>query len=145
MRDALAIHDRQLALHGGAGGVRDPGLLESALARRASITPTRVLGVIELAALYTAAIIRNHPFIDSNKRTGFVTGILFLNSTVLTSKPAKRMRRLSWDWRRARWMRPATRGFKTAGGIISRTGDSASLLLAAVACTSKHLPSLALS
>jgi death on curing protein len=79
MRDALAIHDRQLALHGGGGGVRDPGLLESALARpRQHYSYARSPGVIELAGLYTAAIIRNHPFIDGNKRTGFVTGILFL-------------------------------------------------------------------
>jgi death-on-curing protein len=77
--DALALHDRLLALHGGAEGVRDEGLLESALARPRQ---HRAYGggpdVIELAAIYTAGIVRNHPFVDGNKRTGFVVGILFL-------------------------------------------------------------------
>ncbi len=78
-RDALAIHDRLLALHGGAPGVRDVGLLKSALAR-----PQQLLaygknpGIVELAAAYTSGIVRNHPFIDGNKRTGFVVGVLFL-------------------------------------------------------------------
>lgn len=79
MRDALAIHDRLLALHGGAIGLRDLGLLESALARsRHHHTYGAAPDVIELAALYTAGIIRNHPFVDGNKRTGFVIGVLFL-------------------------------------------------------------------
>jgi death-on-curing protein len=79
MRDALAIHDRQLALHGGAGGVRDRGLLESALARPLQhYSYANSPGIIEMAGLYTAGIVRNHPFVDGNKRTGFVTGILFL-------------------------------------------------------------------
>ena len=72
MRDALAIHERLLALHGGAEGFGIQGLLESALARPApASTPMQSSpGVIELAALYTAAIVRNHPFVDGNKRTG---------------------------------------------------------------------------
>ncbi len=78
-RDALALHDRLLALHGGAVGVRDDGLLKSALARPQQhhaygVSPDAV----ELAAIYTAGIVRNHPFVDGNKRTGFVVGILFL-------------------------------------------------------------------
>ena len=78
-RDVLAIHDRLLALHGGATGLRDMGLLESALARpRQSYTYSETSDVIEMAALYTAGVIRNHPFVDGNKRTGFVIGILFL-------------------------------------------------------------------
>ena len=78
-RDALAIHDRQLALHGGAGGVRDQGLLESALARsRQHYAYGNSPDVVEMAALCTAGIVRNHPFVDGNKRTGFVAGILFL-------------------------------------------------------------------
>lgn len=78
-RDALALHDHLLALDGGADGVRDEGLLSSALAR-----PQQIIaygdrpGVVELAAAYTFAILRNHPFIDGNKRTGFVVGALFL-------------------------------------------------------------------
>lgn len=77
--DALAIHNRLLAVHGGAVGVRDAGLLQSALARaqqRAAYDENADL--IELASAYTAGIVKNHPFMDGNKRTGFVIGILFL-------------------------------------------------------------------
>ena len=78
-RDTLILHDRLLALHGGAPGVRDIGLLQSALARaRQHFTYTKATSVIELAALCTAGIVRNHPFADGNKRTGFVIGVLFL-------------------------------------------------------------------
>jgi len=78
-RDALALHDRLLALHGGAAGVRDDALLKSALARPQQIyaygdAPDR----IDMAAAYTVGIVRDHPFIDGNKRTGFVVGVLFL-------------------------------------------------------------------
>ena len=78
-RDALALHDRLLALDGGAPGVRDMGLLQSALAR-----PQQLYAygdnpdTIGMAASYTAGIVRNHPFIDGNKRTGFLVGVLFL-------------------------------------------------------------------
>ncbi|MCW5976537.1 MAG: type II toxin-antitoxin system death-on-curing family toxin [Bryobacteraceae bacterium] len=76
-RDALALHDRLLALHGGAPGVRDDALLQSALARpRQFVAYAKKADV--MAALYTAGIVRNHPFVDGNKRTGFLAGILFL-------------------------------------------------------------------
>ncbi len=78
-RDALALHDRLLALEGGAAGMRDRGLLQSALARPQQL---RAYGdnpdVIQMAAAYTVGIVRDHPFIDGNKRTGFVVGVLFL-------------------------------------------------------------------
>lgn len=75
----LAIHGRLLALHGGAEGLRDHGLLQSALARaRQHYSYAESCDIIEMAALYTAGIVRNHPFVDGNKRTGFVAGILFL-------------------------------------------------------------------
>ena len=78
-RDALSIHDRLIAIHGGAAGIRDHGLLQSALARpRQHYTYAEHPDVIELAAAYAAGIIRNHPFIDGNKRTGFLLGALFL-------------------------------------------------------------------
>jgi death on curing protein len=78
-RDALALHSRLLALYGGAPGMRDPGLLESALARPRHLhADADNPDVIELAAAYTVGIIRNHPFVDGNKRTGFVVGVLFL-------------------------------------------------------------------
>jgi death-on-curing protein len=78
-RDALTLHDRLLALHGGAGGLRDEELLKSALARpKQHDTYAEFTDVVALAAVYTAGIVRNHPFVDDNKRTGFVVGILFL-------------------------------------------------------------------
>jgi death on curing protein len=78
-RDVLAIHDRLLALHGGAPGLREPGLLDSALARpRHYRAYAKAADIIEMAALYTAGIVRNRPFVDGNKRTGFVVGVLFL-------------------------------------------------------------------
>ncbi len=79
-RDALAIHDRVLALHGGASGLRDLGLLLSALARPRQhfAYAAAALDVVALAAIYTAGVVKNHPFLDGNKRTGFVVGVLFL-------------------------------------------------------------------
>jgi death-on-curing protein len=78
-RDTLTLHDRLLALNGGASGLRDEGLLKSALARPQQHFAYRIdADVIELAAVYTAAIVPNHPFVDGNKRTGFIVGILFL-------------------------------------------------------------------
>ena len=78
-RDALTLHDRLLALHGGAQGIRDLNLLQSALAR-----PRHLLAyghepqILTLAAAYAFGIVRNHPFADGNKRTGFLVSILFL-------------------------------------------------------------------
>jgi len=78
-RDTLTLHDRLLALHGGAAGIRDDALLKSALARPQQIDAyADASDLIDLAAAYTVGIVRNHPFIDGNKRTGFVVGILFL-------------------------------------------------------------------
>jgi death-on-curing protein len=78
-RDALVLHDRLLALHGGVSGVRDGALLQSALARpRQHYAYAENTNIFAMAAAYTVAIIRNHPFVDGNKRTGFVVGILFL-------------------------------------------------------------------
>ena len=78
-RDALILHNRLLALHGGAGGLRDDGLLKSALARpQQHFAYAESADIIAMAAAYTAGIVRNHPFMDGNKRTGFVVGILFL-------------------------------------------------------------------
>jgi len=78
-RDVLAIHDRLLAIYGGATGLRDRGLLQSALARpRQHHAYANTSDVVEMAALYTAGIVRNHPFVDGDKRTGFVLGVLFL-------------------------------------------------------------------
>jgi death-on-curing protein len=78
-RDALSLHDRLLALHGGAGGLREHRLLKSALARpQQHFAYAESPNVLEMAAAYTGGIVGNHPFVDGNKRTGFVVGILFL-------------------------------------------------------------------
>jgi len=74
----LAIHDRLLVEHGGAEGVRDESLLQSALGRPLHHLTYASSDIIELAAKYTVGIVQNHPFIDGNKRTGFVVGVLFL-------------------------------------------------------------------
>ena len=74
-----AVHDEQLAEHGGAAGVRDQGLFESALARPRKLVAYGDPGVAELAAAYAYGIARDHPFVDGNKRTAFVAMELFLN------------------------------------------------------------------
>jgi death-on-curing protein len=77
-RVVIAIHEEQLAEHGGGVGVRDPGLLESALARPANRAAYGDPDVAGLAAAYAYGIARNHPFVDGNKRTAFVCAELFL-------------------------------------------------------------------
>jgi death-on-curing protein len=72
------MHDEQLAEHGGASGIRDPGLLESALVRPVNRAGYGDPDIIELGALYAIAIARNHPFIDGNKRAGFMAMVYFL-------------------------------------------------------------------
>ena len=80
-RDAMALHDRSLVLHGGAAGLRDQGLLQSALARPQQLAAYgEDVDIIALAASYTAGVVQNHPFVDGNKRSGFILGILFLET-----------------------------------------------------------------
>jgi death-on-curing protein len=68
-----------LAQHGGVTGLRDRGLLESALARpRQHYSYAERVGIIEKAAVYTTGIVKNHPFVDGNKRAGFLAGVMFL-------------------------------------------------------------------
>ena len=74
----LAVHEAQLAEHGGATGVRDRGVLESALARAKNLSAYRQPDVAELAAAYGFGIAKNHAFVDGNKRTAFVAIELFL-------------------------------------------------------------------
>ena len=74
----LAVHDEQLAEHGGAAGVRDLGLFESALSRPRNLVSYGSPDVCELAAAYGYGLARNHPFVDGNKRTAFVAVELFL-------------------------------------------------------------------
>ena len=77
-RDALAIHDRQIAEHGGISGVRDFNLLESALARPVNQWNYGTDDPAVLAAAYAYGVARNHPFADGNKRTAWVLARLFL-------------------------------------------------------------------
>ena len=74
----LKVHNRQLAEHGGGAGVRDEGLLESALARPQNLFAYGESDVATLAGAYALGIAKNHPFIDGNKRTAFVACELFL-------------------------------------------------------------------
>jgi death-on-curing protein len=74
----LAIHEAQIAEHGGAAGVRDQGLLASALARPQHAASYSDADVPTLAALYALGIINNHPFVDGNKRVGAVLLETFL-------------------------------------------------------------------
>jgi death on curing protein len=74
----IAIHTEQLAEHGGGTGVRDAGLLDSALARPQNTAAYGDPDVFELAAAYAFGIARNHPFVDGNKRTAYVAAELFL-------------------------------------------------------------------
>lgn len=78
-QETLLFHERLLVQHGGALGVRDEGMLASALARPKQIAAYADLpDMARLAAAYTTGIVKNHPFFDSNKRTGFLVGVLFL-------------------------------------------------------------------
>jgi death-on-curing protein len=71
-------HDRQLAEYGGAEGLRDESLLYSAVGRPMNRFLYTRADIVDLASNYTAGIVQNHPFVDGNKRTGFIVGVLFL-------------------------------------------------------------------
>lgn len=87
----LAVHDEQIAEHGGASGIRDMGLLESAIARPLNRAGYGGADMAEIGALYALAIARNHPFVDGNKRTAFVAieTFLILNGLALTADDAE--------------------------------------------------------
>jgi death-on-curing protein len=76
--DCLAIHEMMLSQHGGAAGVRDEGLLESALGKPKNLLAYGSPTLAALAAGYATGIILNHPFVDGNKRTGFLAAAAFL-------------------------------------------------------------------
>ena len=77
-RALLLLHDESLAQHGGASGVRDEGLLESALARPENLAAYGSPDAAELAASYAFDLAKNHPFVDGNKRAAFLAAGLFL-------------------------------------------------------------------
>ncbi|MCA8887422.1 MAG: type II toxin-antitoxin system death-on-curing family toxin [Parvularculaceae bacterium] len=74
----LAIHARSLRDHGGAAGLRDDGMLEGALGRPQNLAAYGSPDVFELAASYAFALVKNHPFLDGNKRTAFLAAYVFL-------------------------------------------------------------------
>lgn len=76
--ECLALHDMMLSFYGGIAGVRDEHLLESALARPRQLFHYGKPSMAEMAAAYAAGIVKNHPFLDGNKRTGFMLGAGFL-------------------------------------------------------------------
>jgi death-on-curing protein len=87
-RMAIAIHGQAIALVGGAPGIRDAGLLDSALDRPRNLAaygdaPT----IFDLAAAYCVGIVRNHPFVDGNKRTGYLTAHVFLGLNGIAIEP----------------------------------------------------------
>jgi death-on-curing protein len=91
----LAIHSRQILEHGGVDGVRDMGLLESAIARPQNLVAYQPdSDIAAIATAYGAGIIRNHPFLDGNKRTGYVVLEVFLvlNSYKLTATQQEKYR-----------------------------------------------------
>ena len=80
----IAIHERLLADHGGPTGLRDAGLLDSALARPRQVLAYEEPDLCALAAAYAFGIIRNHPFVDGNKRVAFMSAYVFLARNGLT-------------------------------------------------------------
>ncbi len=76
----LAAHEEMLAMFGGPVGMRDEGLLESALHRPQQLFSYGEPTLFELAAAYAVGIVKNHPFLDGNKRSGFLTAYIFLEA-----------------------------------------------------------------
>lgn len=74
----LAMQEELLGRFGGLPGIRDEGLLESAISRPRQLAAYETPTVFELAAAYAAGIVRNHPFLDGNKRAGFMAAYTFL-------------------------------------------------------------------
>ena len=90
----LAMHLRQLAEHGGGEGIRDEGLLDSALQRAENKLAYGNPDIVDMAAAYAFGIARNHPFIDGNKRTALVASFTFLhvNGWTMTSSQDENVR-----------------------------------------------------
>lgn len=91
VESVLVMHEEQIAEHGGGAGVRDLGLLDSALARPRNAWTYGQEDLVALGALYAAGIMRNHPFVDGNKRTGFlaVYAFLYVNGVEIVADEAE--------------------------------------------------------
>jgi len=87
----VLLHDESLAMHGGATGLRDGGLLDSALARPLNLVAYGEPDLAALAASYASGLAQNHPFVDGNKRAAFLAVGLFLglNGHRLTASQAE--------------------------------------------------------
>jgi len=81
--DCLSIHEELLNRFGGLAGVRDEGMLESALARPRNLHAYGETALPRLAAAYGIGVVKNHPFVDGNKRTGFTVAVVFLEANGL--------------------------------------------------------------
>lgn len=90
-RVVLLVHDEQIAEHGGSAGIRDEGLLDSAMGRPQNLAAYGEPDAAALAASYAYGIARNHPFVDGNKRAAFITAGIFLtvNGLRLTAPQAE--------------------------------------------------------
>ena len=90
----LALHDRQIAEHGGADGIRDLGAIESAIARPVNLAVYGDPDAAALAATYMYGLAKNHGFVDGNKRVAWVVGRLFLldNGYGLAFEPLEAIR-----------------------------------------------------
>jgi death on curing protein len=78
--DCLSFHDKLLVRFGGASGMRDRGLLASALARPQHLFAYEKPTMFDMAAAYAHGIVKNHPFVDGNKRSGLLAATLFLEA-----------------------------------------------------------------
>jgi death-on-curing protein len=74
----FTLHEQSLAQFGGSAGIRDEGLLDSALGKPHNLFACGKPNLFDLAASYAFGVVKNHPFIDGNKRTGFIVAVLFL-------------------------------------------------------------------
>jgi death-on-curing protein len=84
LEDCLSFHEHLLARFGGLSGMRDQGLLESALARPQQLFGYGKPSLFEMAASYAFGIAKNHPFLDGNKRSAFMSAALFLEANGLS-------------------------------------------------------------
>ena len=87
--ECLALHEMMVAQYGGTTGLRDEGLLESALGKPQNLFAYGDPTMADLAASYASGIVKNHPFLDGNKRTGFMMGAGFLERNGYDTKLIK--------------------------------------------------------
>lgn len=90
LRDVVfAAHDLSLAQFGGGAGIRDVAMLDSALGKPINLIAYGKPSLFDLAASYAFGIIKNHPFVDGNKRTGFVVAVVFLEINGITFRASE--------------------------------------------------------